>query len=129
MEVNLLESSPVSSRFDDCREAIVEFLSNESEQARSQIRRLAREMTEQHISIGDALECYWECAQSALDAAPASGRERVFGSMAVLHRDLALEFDQRLNQELRSHAQLASAYRQKNREVKTLLDNLPALRS
>ena len=83
-------------------------------------------MTEQQISIGDALECYWECAQSALDGAPASGRERVFGLMAVLHRDLGLEFDQWLNQELRSHAQLASAYCQKNREVKTLLDNLPA---
>ena len=126
MAVNLLEAPPVSSAFGGCREAIVEFLATESEQARARIRQLAREMTAQRVSIGEALECYWECAHAVLDEAPASDRERVFGSMAVLHRDLGLEFDQWLNQELRSHAQLTSAYCQKNREVKTLLDNLPA---
>ena len=104
----------------------MEFLETESEQARTRIRQLAREMTAQRVSIGEALECYWECAHAVLDDAPPSARERVFGSMAVLHRDLGLEFDQWLNQELRSHAQLTSAYCQKDREVKTLLDNLPA---
>ena len=126
MAVNLREASPVSSRFDSCREAIVEFLSTESEQARLQIRRLAREMTEQQVSLGAALECYRECAQAALDEAPEYGRQRVFELIAVLHRDLGGEFDLWINQQLRSHAELASAYRQKNREVKTLLDNLPA---
>ena len=126
MAVNLLEISTAHPRFDNCRDAIVEFLSNESEEARSHICGLAREMTEQHISIGEALGCYWECAQSALDHAAGYERERVLGAMAVLHRDLGGEFDQWINGELRSHAQLASAYCQKNREVKTLLDNLPA---
>ncbi len=126
MEANLLESSPVSSRFDDCREAIVEFLATESEEARSHIRRLVREMTVQHVSIGKALECYRQCAQSTLDEAPPYERARVFSAMGLLHSDLGDEFDQWINQELRSHARLTSAYCQKDREVKTLLDNLPA---
>ncbi len=126
MAVNVLESSPARSEFDDCREAIAEFLSTESEQARLGARRLAREMTEQRVSIRQALECYWECAQSALDETPASARDRVLGSIAVVHRDLGDELDRWLQQELRSHSQLASAYCQKNREVNTLLDSLPA---
>ena len=106
--------------------ALARFLQSQSEPDRMELCLLAKEMAAQRTPIAEALESNWRTARAFLRTPPAAQRERCVEAIAQSQRDLGEAFDQAVRLEARAHVRLASAYAQKTREVKTLLDSLPA---
>ena len=87
---------------------------------------LAKEMAAQRTPIAEALETNWRTARSFLCSPSDAQQARCAEAIAQSQRDLGEAFDQAFRLEARAHMRLASAYAQKTREVKTILDSLPA---
>ena len=87
---------------------------------------LAKEMAAQRTPIAEALETNWRTARSFLCSPSDAQQARCAEAIAQSQRDLGEAFDQAFRLEARAHMRLASAYAQKTREVKIILDSLPA---
>ena len=107
-------------------QALARFLHSQSEPDRMELCLLAKEMAAQRTPIAEALETNWRTARSFLCSPSDAQQARCAEAIAQSQRDLGEAFDQAFRLEARAHMRLASAYAQKTREVKTILDSLPA---
>ena len=107
-------------------QALARFLHSQSEPERTELCLLAKEMAAQRTPIVDALESNWRTVRSFLCSPSDAQQARCVETIAQSQRDLGAAFDHAFQLEARAHTRLASAYAQKTREVKTLLDSLPA---
>ena len=105
---------------------LARFLQSQSEPDGMELCLLAKEMAAQRTPIAEALASNWRTARSFLRSPSDARQARCVEALAQSQRDLGEAFDQALRLEARAHMRLASAYAQKTREVKTLLDSLPA---